>query len=147
MERLRYLATGTVVAVALAAGAQQSAVPNASSAPASGEQQQSSTQADVSSVEQQMKVFTKKLNLSAEQQAKLRPIVQRLYDATMKVVQDPSLSHEERMERVRPEHLKAHEEMQQILTDEQKEKLQAYMQGPHPELHWNLGGVRSTQAQ
>lgn len=150
MERFRYVALGTVLSLALtgalAAGAQENGGP--ANAVASGEHQQApSTQAQISSVEQQMRVFTEKLDLTADQQAKIRPIVQRLHDQMMKVAHDPSLSHEERVDRIQPEHMKAHEEFEQILTDEQKEKLQAYMQGPHPELQMNLGGAPSSQPQ
>jgi Spy/CpxP family protein refolding chaperone len=143
MERLRYVALGTVLAVALAgglaAGAQQSAPASDSGA--------ASTQAHVPSVDQQMKVLTEKLNLTADQQEKLRPILQRMHEVVERAVNDPSLSHEQREDMVRPEHTKAHEQAMQILNEDQKQKLAAYMQGPHPEMRMDLGGVRSTQAQ
>lgn len=150
MERLRYVAMGTVLGVALTgaliAGAQQSGGP--ANAVASGEHQQTpSTQAQISSVAQMMKVFTEKLNLTADQEEKIRPIVKHLHDVMEKAVQDPSLSHEQRLAMVKPEHIKAHEEFEQILTEEQKERLEAYMQGPHPELQMKLGGARTAQPQ
>jgi predicted DNA-binding protein YlxM (UPF0122 family) len=132
---------------ALMAGAQQNDGP--ANAAASGEHRQvPSAQAQIPSVEQQMKVFTEKLDLTADQQAKLRPIVRHLHDVMMKAVQNPNLSHEERVAMVRPAHMKAHEEFQQILSEEQKEKLEAYMHGPHPEMQMKLGGSEySTQPQ
>ena len=150
MDRLRYIAIGTVLSfaltTALTASAQQSGGP--ANPVASGEhQQQASTQAQIPSVEQQMKTFTEKLDLTGDQQAKIRPIVQHLHDVMMKAVQDPSLSHEQRVAMVKPEHIKAHEEFEQILTEDQKEKLQKYMQGPHPEMRMNLGGSESSRPQ
>jgi hypothetical protein len=148
MERLRYFAMGTVVVVALTASGQQSGPANESRAAASAEHQQATTtQAWVPSVEQQMKVLTDKLDLSADQRAKIRPILQRLHDFTEKVVQDPSLSHEARLAKVRPERYKAHDDIGALLNDDQKQKLEEYLKGPHPEMHGNLGGSESSQPQ
>lgn len=150
MERLRYVAMGTALGFALTgaliAGAQQSGGP-ANAAASEEHQQAPSTQAQISSVAQMMKVFTEKLDLTADQQAKIRPIVKHLHDVMEKAVQDPSLSHEQRVALVRPEHMKAHEEFEQVLTEEQKQKLEAYMHGPHPELQMNLGGARTAHPQ
>jgi hypothetical protein len=37
--------------------------------------------------------------------------------------------------------------MLEILNDEQKKKLDQYLQGPHPEMHGNLSGSTSQQPQ
>jgi hypothetical protein len=102
------------------------------------------TQDGVPTVEEQLKVLTIKLDLTADQQAMIKPILQELHDATLKVVQDQSLSHEERLARVRPQRYKAHEQIREILNDEQNKKLDQYMQGPHPEMHGNLTGATSS---
>lgn len=151
MERFRYVAIGTALSFALmgtlAASAQQS-TGGPANAVANGEHRQAAaTQPHVPSVEQQMKVLTEKLDLTADQQAQLRPILQHMHDVVEKAVNDPTLSHEQREAVVRPEHIKAHTEAMQILNEDQKEKLAEYMQGPHPEMQTNLGGTRSTQPQ
>ena len=88
-----------------------------------------------------MKVLTGKLDLTSEQQARITPILQKLHDAQQKLVEDKSLSREERLARVRPERYKAEEQIREILTDDQKRKLDEYLKGPHPEMHGNLSGT------
>jgi Spy/CpxP family protein refolding chaperone len=142
MNRFHSLAIGTILICALTAPAQQ-----ASTAPGAAEKNEHTppdTQDGVPTVEEQLKVLTIKLDLTADQQAMIKPILQELHDATLKVVQDQSLSHEERLARVRPQRYKAHEQIREILNDEQNKKLDQYMQGPHPEMHGNLTGATSS---
>jgi Spy/CpxP family protein refolding chaperone len=124
MNRFRRFAIGTVLIVALTAPAQQTA-----------------KQGDVPTVEQQLKVLTEKLDLTGDQQARIKPILQELHDATLKLVQDKSLSREERLAKVRPQRYKADKQMREILSDDQKKKLDQYEQGPHSEMHGNLSGA------
>jgi Spy/CpxP family protein refolding chaperone len=91
-------------------------------------------------VEEQLKVLTGKLNLTTDQQAKITPIMQELHDATLKLMQDEKLSHEERLDRVRPLRYNADKRIREILNDDQKKKLDQYEQGPHHEMHGNLEG-------
>jgi Spy/CpxP family protein refolding chaperone len=135
----RLLALGTTFFIALAVPAQQ-AVAGPAGAQGDG-QGQSTTQSDVPVVGQMLKVLTEKLDLTAEQQAKITPILQRLHDIQRALVQDKSLSSEERLARLRPQRYKANEDIREILTDVQKGKLDQYLQGPHPEMHGNLSGA------
>jgi hypothetical protein len=57
----------------------------------------------VPTVEVQLKVLIEKLDLTGDQQARIRPILQELHDATEKIVQDKSLAREERLAEVRPQ--------------------------------------------
>jgi Spy/CpxP family protein refolding chaperone len=142
MNRFHSLAIGTILICALTAPAQQ-----ASTAPGAAEKNEHTppdTQDGMPTVEEQLKVLTIKLDLTADQQAMIKPILQELHDATLKVVQDQSLSHEERLARVRPQRYKAHNQIRAILNDEQNKKLDQYMQGPHPEMHGNLTGATSS---
>jgi hypothetical protein len=101
-------------------------------------------QDDVPNADDQLKVLTTKLDLTDDQQARIRPILLTLYDATVKISQDQSLSREQRLARVRPFRSKAHDQIREILNEEQKEKLEQYMQGPHTEMHGNLSGKTSS---
>ena len=135
----RLLAVGTMLIIALVMPTQQ-----ISAAPAGTEkdqQGQRGTQDDVPIVGQMLKVLTEKLDLTAEQQARITPILQRLHDLQQTLVQDKSLSREERLAKLRPHRYKADEEIREILTDSQKGKLDQYLQGPHPEMHGNLSGA------
>jgi len=143
MNRLRTLAIGIALIAALVAPAQQAA-----SGPAvndSGEHGQRVAQGDMPSVEQQLKGLTEKLDLTGDQQAKMTPILKELHDATLKIVQDTSLSNEDRLAMVRPFRYKARDQMIAILNDVQKKKLDEYLAGPHSEMHGSLTGKASSQ--
>lgn len=92
-------------------------------------------------VEDQLKVLTEKLNLTSAQQAKVRPIMQELHDATQKIMQDESMPQEERLSKIRPRRYAADKRIRAILNDDQKKKLDQYLQGPHPEMHGSLSGT------
>jgi hypothetical protein len=91
-------------------------------------------------VKDQLKVLSDKLDLTGDQQTKVEPILRSLHDATLKLMQDKSLSEQERLNKVRPLRLDTDKKLREILNDEQKKKLDAYEQGPHPEMHGDLNG-------
>ena len=96
--------------------------------------------AQLPSVEEQLKVLTEKIGLTSTQQEKVRTILKELHQATERIAQDKSLSYEEQLAKVRPERYKADEKLRALLSDEQRKKLDAYEQGPHPEMHGKLTG-------
>jgi Spy/CpxP family protein refolding chaperone len=135
----RLIALGTTFLIALAVPAQQAA---AGAAGTGGDGQgQNATPGDVPVVGQMLRVLTEKLDLTAEQQARITPILQRLHDIQQALVQDKSLSREERLAKLRPQRYKANEDIREIPTDAQKGKLDQYLQGPHAEMHGNLSGA------
>jgi len=142
MNRFQSLAFGTIMIFALQVSAQQSATAPASAD--KSEQSQPSMQDEVPSADDQLKFLTMQLDLTDDQQARVKPILIALRDETVKISQDQSLSRDERLARVRPFRLKAHDQISEILNDEQKKKLEQYMQGPHTEMHGNLSGVKSS---
>jgi Spy/CpxP family protein refolding chaperone len=145
MNRFHLLAIGTMLVAALTAPAQQTATgPNGTD---KDKHSQRAAQGDMPTVEQQLKVLTGKLDLTGDQQARIKPIIQELHDATEKLMQDKSLSHEERLSKVRPQRYKADKQMREILSEEQKKKLDQYEQGPHPEMHGGLSGSTSQPPQ
>jgi hypothetical protein len=142
MNRFRSLASATILIFALNVPAQQTATAPGSAD--KSEQGQPSMQDDVPTADEQLKVLTTKLDLTDDQQARIKPVLQGVYDATVKISQDQSLSREKRLARVRPIRYKAHDQIREILNEEQKIKLDQYMQGPHPEMHGNLTGAKSS---
>ena len=135
----RLIALGTTFLIALAVPVHQAV---AGPAGAEGDvQSQNATQDDVPLVAQMLKVLTEKLDLTAEQQARITPILQRLRDTQQALVQDKSLSSEERLAKMRPHRYRANEDIREILTDTQKVKLDQYLQGRHPEMHGSLSGA------
>jgi hypothetical protein len=136
MKRIPLVAMMSISMLAVGAFAQQSAVT-----PGSG------VQDSLPSVEEQLKVLNEKLDLTAGQLEKIKPILQHLHDATENVIQDHTLSHEERLAKVRPQRLMADKKMREILSDEQKKKLDQYEKGPHPEMHGTLSGTAKPPAR
>jgi Spy/CpxP family protein refolding chaperone len=89
----------------------------------------------IPTVERHLKVLTEKLNLTGDEQAKVKPILQELHDATQKFMQDESISRDERLDNVRACRYKADRKVREVLNDDQKKKLDQLEEEPHPELH------------
>lgn len=132
MNHTRLLVIGTVLIAALPMLAEQTSKPGPDAA------------AKFPSLDSQMKVLTEKLDLTAEQQSKIKPIMQELHDYTVELMQNESLSQQERLDKVRPRRMETGKKVREFLTDEQKKKLDAYLKGPHRELHGDLSGEAGT---
>ncbi len=94
--------------------------------------------ADLPDVGNQLKTLTEKLNLTADQQPKVKTILQELHDATQRIMQDKTVSRDQLLNKVRPLRMNANGKIREILSDEQKKKLDQYLQGPHPDMHGTL---------
>lgn len=120
MNRIRLLAIGTVLVFALSTAAQQTATsPDAHVA-------------GIPSVEGHLKALSEKLDLTADQQAKARPIMQEMHDSMQKLADDTSLTDEERMAGQKPIRAKADKQIRVFLADDQKKKLDELEGLPHP---------------
>ena len=137
MNRSRLLAIGAMLMFGLTVVAQQAATQpdRPPDRPAKDEHGQSGVH--VPTVQGHLKVLTEKLALTGDQQAKIKPILQELHDATQKLDQDESMSSEERMVKVRASREKADKKIREILNDDQKKKLDQLEHEPHPGLHGN----------
>jgi Spy/CpxP family protein refolding chaperone len=111
------------------------------------QQTSSNSSGGLPTVEEQLKVLTGKLDLTGDQQTKIKPILQDLHDATQKLMEDKSLSNEERLAKVRPQRMNADSRIRSILNDDQKKKLDQYEQGPHGEMHGSLRGTTQPPRQ
>jgi len=133
MNRIRLLAIGSVLLIA--PGMAQQAAPT-------GEPAKGAAQGVVlPDVGDQLKVLTQKLDLSVDQQPKVKTILQELHDASLKLMQGEGTSHEELLSKVGPLRMNADKKIREILSDDQKKKLDQYLQGPHAEMHGNLSGA------
>ena len=134
MNRIRLLAICSMLLIAPAMLAQQTAP--------TGEPGKGAAQGVVlPDVGDQLKVLTQKLDLSVDQQPKVKTILQELHDASLKLMQGESTSHEELLSKVRPLRMNADKKIREILSDDQRKKLDQYLQGPHSEMHGNLSGA------
>lgn len=136
MNCYRLLILGPIFIFAVATSAQQAATsaPAAKVAATSGD-------SGLPSVEDQLKVLTEKLDLSADQQSRIKPILKDLHDSTEKITRDKNLSHDEQLAKVRPQRYKANDKIRALLSEDQRKKLDLYLQGPHGEMHGNLTGA------
>jgi hypothetical protein len=105
--------------------------PTAAPAPDKQEHSSASTQSGLPPAEQHLRVLSEKLDLTADQQAKLRPILQQMFDERQKVMQDDSLSTEARQQKESAALDKADKQARNFLNDDQKQKLDALERQPH----------------
>jgi Spy/CpxP family protein refolding chaperone len=124
MNRVRSLAIGAMLMFALTTVAQQATTAG-------------SAKREVPAVEEHMRLLAAKLDLTADQQTQIKPMIQEMHDATEKVVEDTSLSREEHRARMRAIHSKADKEIREVLNDYQKKQLDQLEQ-ESPEMHRDL---------
>ncbi|HZU33747.1 MAG TPA: hypothetical protein VFB79_21715 [Candidatus Angelobacter sp.] len=74
------------------------------------------------SVDDQLKTLTDRLNLTSDQQAQIKPILEDTHAQMAKIMQDDSASREDKMAKVRSLHETASGKVRDILTDDQKKK-------------------------
>jgi len=132
MDRIRLFAIGSLLMFAPDRLAQQTTTEPGR--PLKGAVQAS----DLPDVGNQLKVLNEKLDLTAEQQPKVKAILQELHDATQKIMQDKTISRDELLDKVRPLRMKANNQLREILSDDQKKKLDQYLAGTHPDMHVTL---------
>ena len=139
MNRTRLLATGAILMFALATVAQQTtARPGGPEKGVSRDVSGGARSSGAQTVQGHLKVLTEKLDLTGDQQGKTKTILRELHDATQKLLRDGSLSHEERLGKMRVWRERADKKIREILNDDQKKKLDQLEQEPHPKLHGNL---------
>jgi Spy/CpxP family protein refolding chaperone len=109
--------------------------------PVQNEHGQGGVNSGVPTAEAHLKVLTAKLDLTGDQQTKIKPILQKLHDATQKLVQNENMSREERQRKMRSYRYTADKEIREILNDDQKKKLDQLEQESHLELHGNVNGA------
>ena len=134
MNRIRALAIGSMLLIPSAMLGQQTT-------PTGGPAKGAAQGVVLPDAGDQLKVLTQKLDLSIDQQPKVKTILQELHDASLKFMQGESTSHEELLSKVRPLRVNADKKIREILSDDQKKKLDQYLQGPHAEMHGNLSGA------
>ena len=118
MNRIRLLSVSTILLVVLGAAAQQTA-----GVPANVDKDKPAGHGNMSNPEEHLRMLSEKLNLTAEQQEKARPIIQNMLDARQRLMRDETLSDTQRGEKERALHEKATRELRQFLNEKQKKQL------------------------
>src|SRR5579864_1188112 len=112
MKIFRNLALLAVCALATAAFAQQDAPPPQSGAEGQGHRR------GMPSAEDQVKNLTERLNLTSDQQAKVKTIVEDAHSQMQKLMQDDSQSPEDRRSKARSVREDANSKIREVLTDD-----------------------------
>jgi Spy/CpxP family protein refolding chaperone len=133
MKIFRNLAMLAVCALATAAVAQQDTTP-----PQGGEGH--GHRRGMPSAEDQVKNLTERLNLTSDQQAKVKTIVEDTHSQMQKLMQDDSLSPDDRRSKVRSLHESASSKIREILTDDQKKKFDDMQTEMQNRMHQRQGG-------
>lgn len=75
--------------------------------------------------DEQLKHFTKALNLTADQQSQIKPFLESSHQQMMQLHEDQSLSREDRMAKMKGIMDDTHSKIEGVLNDEQKQKFEA----------------------
>jgi predicted ATP-dependent endonuclease of OLD family len=78
---------------------------------------------NMSIAEEHLRMLSEKLNLSAEQQEKARPLIQNMLEERQSLLRDQSLSSQQRSQKQRALHERADRELRHFLNEDQKKKL------------------------
>ena len=80
------------------------------------------------SADQHLQMLSEKLNLTDDQKAKLRPILQGQMQQMKAVREDSSLSEEQKRAKMKPIHESLHDQINAVLTPEQQAKFKQMRQ-------------------
>jgi len=80
------------------------------------------------SADQHLQMLSEKLNLTDDQKAKLRPILQDQMQQMKAVREDSSLSEEQKRAKMKPIHESLHDQINGVLTPEQQAKFKQMRQ-------------------
>ena len=120
MKLMRFLALLAACLFAMAAGAQQNP-------PAQGseEHKHGGQSGRMGNMDDMMQELTTKLNLTADQQTKIKSIVEEQHEQMRATMNDQSLSKEDKHAKMKSMHDSIHAKVREVLTDEQKPKFDA----------------------
>jgi len=90
---------------------------------------------DMGSVDDHVKKLTEKLSLTADQQTKVRAILEVQKQATQTVMNDKNLSMDEKHAKMKTMHDSVHARVRELLTDEQKTKFDAMVKDMDGHMH------------
>jgi len=114
MNALKKLCLLAVCLLAIGAAAQNP--------PAQGSGENQGGGRRMQSVDDQLKNLTEKLNLTTDQQAKIKPVLEDTRSEMTKVMQDDSMSREDKMAKGRSLREASNGKIREVLNDDQKKK-------------------------
>jgi periplasmic protein CpxP/Spy len=127
MKLMRFLTLLAACLFAMAAGAQQNPPAQESGDHKHGGQMRSS--------DDMVQELTTKLNLTADQQTKVKTILEENHQKMQATMKDESLSKEDKHAKMKEMHNAVHAQVRDVLTDEQKPKFDAMVKDMENNMH------------
>ena len=131
MKQVRLLTVLAACLFAVAAFAQQNP-------PAKGDDHKHMDH-DMGSVDDHVKDISAKLNLTADQEAKVKAILVENHQKMESTMNDTSLSKDDKHAKMQSIHDSVHTQVREILTDEQKPKFDAMVKDMEDHMHSHNG--------
>jgi small-conductance mechanosensitive channel len=119
--------------IGMPAFAQQNAQQNDAAAANGNQPRMQQASSEIPRVDDLLNHLTGMLDLTADQQSAVRPILEQLHRGSMQIEQTPGLSDDERMARIRRLQGEAHKQMAPLLNADQRAKLEAHLRGAQAE--------------
>lgn len=133
MKLMRLLALLAACLFAMAAGAQQNPPAQQSGEHKPGGQMRST--------DDMIQDLTTKLNLTADQQTKIKSILDENHQQMRATMNDQSLSKEDKHAKMKSMHDSIHAKVREVLTDEQKPKFDAMVKDMENNMHGHDKGA------
>lgn len=131
MKLMRLLALLAACLFAMAAGAQQNPPEQGSGEHKHGGQMRTT--------DDMMQDLTTKLNLTTDQQSRIRAILDENHQQMQSTMNDQSLSKEDKHAKMKSMHDSIHAKVREVLTDEQKPKFDAMVKDMENNMHGKNG--------
>ncbi|MGH9569237.1 MAG: hypothetical protein ACRD4F_06340, partial [Candidatus Angelobacter sp.] len=103
--------------------------------PQADQQGQSSAQPKRPSIDDQVRALTTQLNLSSDQQTKIRSILENQHQQAMTIVNDNAASRDDKIAKIRTLRENTIQQARGILNDGQKKKLDSMLQENEQHMH------------
>jgi periplasmic protein CpxP/Spy len=95
--------------------------------------------------DQQLKHLSHQLNLTDDQRAKIKPLLESSHEQMQQLHQDQSLSRQDRMTKMRSIMDDTHSKIEAVLNDQQKQQFEAMMQKEQERRQEHMHGGNSPQ--
>jgi len=128
MKQVRLLALLATCLFALAAFAQQNP-------PAKENAENKHGGHEMGNVDEHVKELSNKLNLTADQQTKVKAILEQNHQQMETVMKDESMSKEDKHAKMKSMHDSIHTQIRDVLTDDQKPKFDAMVKDMEDHMH------------
>lgn len=127
MKRMRFITLLMACLFAMVAGAQQN--------PPAQENGDHKHAGQMRSSDDMMQELTTKLNLTADQQTKIKSIMDETHQQMRATMDDQSLSKEDKHAKMKSMHDSVHAKVREVLTDDQKPKFDAMVKDMENNMH------------